>query len=130
MHASCACHSTGWLLPVWAQKTCSTPTVIKVSHPCRRLLFLLQPTSAWFWGTNQLPDGCMCLLCHMSGHVCTCVCAGLTFIRVLPSSVSSGPLGAAGPDAQVLLPPSWQASVAAGNLVDEANKAFFNTGIK
>jgi hypothetical protein len=44
--------------------------------------------------------------------------------------VNSAPLGIAGPDAQVLLPPSWQASVAAGNLVDEANKVFFNTGIQ
>lgn len=57
--------------------------------------------------------------------------AGLTFTRVLPSYVSpAGVLGVEGPDAQVLLPPSWQASAAAGNLIDQANKAFTNTGIQ
>jgi hypothetical protein len=56
--------------------------------------------------------------------------AGLTFTRVLPSSVSPAGLGVEGPDAQVLLPPNWQASAAAGNLIDQANKVFFNTGIQ
>lgn len=59
------------------------------------------------------------------------VCAGLTFTRVLPSSVAPVGLGVEGPDAKVLLPPtSWQASAAAGNLIDIANKAFTNTGVQ
>jgi hypothetical protein len=32
---------------------------------------------------------------------------------------------------QVLLPPAWQATTAAGqNMIDQANKVFFNTGIQ
>lgn len=59
------------------------------------------------------------------------VTAGLSFTRVLPSSARPSGAGPGGPDVQVLLPPAWQATTAAGqNMIDQANKVFFNTGIQ